>query len=101
MSTPSPLKPFLPQLTRLCEEYGVSELSAFGSVLREDFGEASDVDLLVDFLPSVKAGLFHMIRLQRAIEGLLGRPVDLVPKSGLKPAIRNQVLSAAEPLYAA
>jgi len=85
----------------LCLKFEVNELSAFGSVLREDFDEDSDIDLLVEFLPNSRVSLFHLIRLQRALEGLLDRRVDLVPKDGLKPAIREQVLSGAERIYAA
>ena len=85
----------------LCREFGVVELSAFGSVLRTDFGPESDVDLLVVFEPGRPVGLFHMLRLQQRLAALLRRPVDLVPKAGLKPLIRDAVLESARLLYAA
>jgi len=88
-------------LAALCREFGVVELSVFGSALREDFRPESDVDLLVVFAPGLPVGLFHLLRLQQRLAALLGRPVDLVPKAGLKPLIRDQVLSSARRLYAA
>jgi predicted nucleotidyltransferase len=87
-------------LAELCHEFGVVELSAFGSILRPDFHADSDVDLLVVFRPDLPVGLFHIFRLQQRLSDLLGRAVDLVPKSGLKPLIRDQVLSSAQRLYA-
>jgi predicted nucleotidyltransferase len=89
------------ELAALCAEFGVHELSAFGSILREDFGADSDIDLLVEFGPELRPSLFHLIRLQHRLEDLLGRKVDLVPKDGLKPLIRDEVLASARRIYAA
>ncbi len=90
-----------PALASICVEFGVRELSAFGSVLRKDFGEQSDVDLLVEFDLGLQPSLFHLIRLQHRLEDLLGRKVDLVPKDGLKPLIPDEVLASARRIYAA
>lgn len=89
------------ELAALCAQFGVRELSAFGSILRGDFGAESDIDLLVEFDPSLRPSLFHLIRLQHRLEDLLGRKVDLVPKDGLKPLIRDEVLASARRIYAA
>ena len=88
------------QIADLCRRYRVRELSIFGSGLREDFRDDSDIDLLVEFEPDAAIGM-ELIDLQLALEDLLGRPVDLVPKRGLKPLIRESVLSSARVLYAA
>lgn len=88
-------------LAALCREFGVAELSVFGSALRDDFRADSDVDLLVVFDAGQRVGLFHLMRLQHRLEDLLGRPVDLVPKSGLRPQLREQVLANAQRVYAA
>lgn len=72
----------------------------FGSVLREDFGVDSDVDVLVDFEPSARVGLMALARTQRELSELLQRPVDLVTRDGLKPLIRQAVLDSAEVIYA-
>lgn len=84
----------------LCRRYRVRELSIFGSALRDDFRDDSDLDLLVEFEPNAKIGV-ELIDLQLALEDLLGRRVDLAPKRGLKSLIRDSVLSSARVLYAA
>lgn len=89
------------RLAEICTEFGVRELAAFGSVLRDDFGVQSDVDLLVEFVEGRRVSLFDLLRLQHRLEDLIGRSVDLVPKSGLKPALREQVLRDAVTVYAA
>jgi uncharacterized protein len=86
-------------LAALCQRYGVRELSIFGSAIREDFRADSDIDLLVQFDPSATVGFLALAALQRELSELLGRKVDLVPKDGLKPFIRDSVLSAARVLY--
>jgi hypothetical protein len=88
------------QVADLCRRYQVHRLALFGSVLRDDFRFDSDVDILVDFEPAAQVGFVALARLQRELAELLGRPVDLVPRSGLKPVIREDVLASAEEIYA-
>jgi predicted nucleotidyltransferase len=88
-------------ISALCRRYQVRELALFGSSLRQDFDAESDIDLLVEFEPEAQVGFMALSRLQRELESIFQRPVDLVPKGGLKPAIRQVVLSSAEVLYAA
>ena len=89
------------KLASVCRRYHVVELSVFGSVARGEAGDASDVDLLVSFERGAKVTLFTLADLQSELAELLRRPVDLVPKEGLKPAIRGEVLAEAQTLYAA
>ena len=89
------------KIAEFCRRHRVRSLSLFGSVLREDFDSDSDVDVLVEFEPDAQVGFIAMSRMQREFSALLGRPVDLVPREGLKPIIREAVLSSAEELYAA
>ncbi len=77
-------------------QLGARNLRVFGSVARGDNTEASDIDLLVDLDAGV--GLVPLIRLQQAMADLLGAKVDVVPSSGLKPAVLNDVLAEAIPL---
>lgn len=85
----------------LCRRYQVRHLALFGSVLRDDFGPDSDVDVLVDFDASAQIGFMSLARMQRELADLLGRPVDLVPKPGLKQILRDRVLASTEEIYAA
>jgi len=84
-----------------CRRNRIQSLSLFGSVLRSDFRPDSDVDVLVEFHPGTGVGMMALSRMQRELSQLLGRPVDLVPKVGLKPLVRESVLAAAESVYAA
>jgi hypothetical protein len=89
------------EVAELCRQYRVRQLALFGSVLGEEFGPESDVDVLVDFEPDAHIGFMALSRLQRELSVMLKRPVDLVPKDGLKARIREAVLSSAEVVYAA
>jgi predicted nucleotidyltransferase len=88
-------------LAELCRRYHIRQLALFGSVLRDDFSLDSDVDVLVEFEPEAHIGFMALSRIQRELSALLQRPVDLVPKDGLKAKIRRSVLSSAEVVYAA
>lgn len=84
----------------ICRRYGVRELLLFGSALRPDFNPDSDIDLLVEFDPTVRIGLVQFIRLKHELESLFNRKVDLVPKHGLKSLVRENVLHEAKLVYA-
>ncbi len=81
------------QQAELHARFGVTRLTLFGSVARDEAGQDSDVDLLVEFDRPV--GLFRFIELQNHLEGLLGCGVDLGPPQSLKPRIRDRVLAEA------
>ncbi len=70
-------------------------------MLRPDFRPDSDVDVLVEFEPGAQVGFMAFGQMRRELSALLARPVDLVPAEGLKPIIRDAVLSSAEVVYAA
>lgn len=89
------------ELERICRRYQVQELALFGSTLGPKQGPESDVDLLVTFQPTARVTFSSLARMQRELEALLGRKVDLVPKEGLKPVIRDHILATARVLYAA
>lgn len=89
------------QLADLCRRYQVRELSLFGSTARGEMRPDSDIDLLVEFLPKAEIGLVEHAGLMLDLERLLGRKVDLVSKSALKPRIRAYVLADARLVYAA
>jgi predicted nucleotidyltransferase len=69
-------------------------------VIRNDFSDGSDVDILVEFLPESKVGL-SFFSLQEELSQLVGRPVDLSTPGFLSPRIREKVASEARPVYEA
>ena len=89
------------KVAELCRRYHVRELSVFGSAARGQLRPDSDVDLLVEFIPDAEIGLLEYAGLMLDLSALVGRQVDLVSKTGLKPLIRNAVLLEAQLLYAA
>ena len=84
-------------LGKLCREYGVRRLRVFGSSARGEERPDSDVDLIVEF--GRPAGFVELIRLERLLAEIFGRPVDLTTEPGLDPYIRDSVLSSASVLY--
>ena len=91
----------LEAVARFCRQYQVHELALFGSMQSHEFHPESDLDLLVSFKPAARVTFLKLARMQRELEALFGRKVDLVPKDGLKPVIREHVLASARVLYAA
>ena len=89
------------RISEICERYGIRELAVFGSAARGDIRPDSDVDILVDFEPGARIGLIKFASLSEELEGLVGRRVDLVPKTGLKPRVRPVVLGEAQRVYPA
>jgi len=77
------------------QQFAVRELRLFGSTLRGEAGDASDIDLLVDYDPAARVGLFAFVRLQRRLTELLGRRVDLATPDALHPALRESILREA------
>ncbi len=72
---------------------GVVSVSLFGSVVRGESHSGSDIDILVEFGHPV--GLFEFVRLKAKLEEILDRPVDLVTRDALHPAMRDSILAEA------
>lgn len=89
------------RISEICRRYKISELSLFGSQVRGDTTAESDFDFLVEFEPDAKIGFLKLGKIQSELENIVRTKVDLVPKDGVKPIIRQQVLAEAEILYAA
>jgi len=85
-------------LDRFCRTRHVRRMALFGSVLRDDFGPDSDVDVLVEFEPGFTPGL-AFFEMEAELSELLGRQVDLNTPGFLSSAIRERVLGEAEAVY--
>lgn len=88
------------RLIQTCVQFGVVELSVFGSVGRGEARDESDLDLLYVLAPGQHLG-FSINRLEDELTALFGRQVDLVSKAALHEAIRDDVLAEARTFYAA
>ena len=83
-------------LLEVLRRHGVTNPEVFGSVARGDDREDSDVDLLVDFAPGTD--IIDIIDIKHELEDVLGVPVDLVPRSGLKERVRARAARDLMPL---
>lgn len=84
------------QILALADRHGIRDVRVFGSMIRDDADEASDVDLLVT-LPPGTTGL-ALGGLLMDVQDLLQRRVDVVTERALHPALRDRVLREAQPL---
>jgi predicted nucleotidyltransferase len=82
-------------IEEFCLRNHIRKLSLFGSVLREDFGPESDVDILVEFEPDAHIGL-GICRMARELSEMLGRRVDLRTPAELSRYFRQRVLDTTE-----
>jgi hypothetical protein len=81
---------------KMRSRYRVKEIGLFGSFVRGEQGETSDIDVLVDFYED--ADLFDLVGLALFLEGELERKVDVIPKSALRAELREPVLREAIPV---
>jgi predicted nucleotidyltransferase len=69
------------RLARICKKHRIKKLSLFGSVVRDDFGSTSDVDVLYELEKGQKESLSHFCAAQDALSDLFGRSVDFIKRS--------------------
>lgn len=79
-------------LTYLKQQYHITQLGIFGSYIRGEATENSDLDILVEFESQARFGLLTFCELENYLSELLSLKVDLVMKDGLKPHIGNNIL---------
>lgn len=84
------------ELLEVLRRHGVTNPEVFGSAARGDDHEGSDVDLLVDFAPGTD--IIDMIGIKHELEDVLGVPVDLVPRNGVKERVRSRAAKDLLPL---
>jgi predicted nucleotidyltransferase len=93
------------EIRRFCHRWQITELSLFGSVLREDFRPDSDIDVLVTFDPGTRWSLFDIVHMEEDLKTILGREVDLVERKAVERSEnyirRKRILSSLKPVYVA
>jgi predicted nucleotidyltransferase len=87
------------QIRIFCKRHHIRRMWFFGSVLREDFGPESDIDVLVEFEAGARVTLFDMVDMQDELAALLGRDIDLATPDGLNKHIQADVLAHAQVVY--
>jgi len=93
------------KIASFCRRWKITELALFGSMLRDDFGPGSDIDVLVSFAADARWTLLDHVEMQDELGKVFGRPVDLISKRGLersRNAIRRrEIFASAEVVYEA
>ena len=87
------------KIADFCKQNQVRKLSLFGSILREDFGPDSDVDVLVEFEAGTRVGLIRLSGLEIELGAIVGRKVDLNTPGFLSKYYRDQILGEAKVQY--
>lgn len=103
----------MPEMTHLpsqeiadfCVKWCVHEFSLFGSILRDDFGPSSDVDVLISRAPGARHSLRDYLGMREELKSIFGREVDLVMRSAIENSPnyirRREILGSAKQIYAA
>ncbi len=93
------------RIAAFCERWQIAELALFGSVLRDDFGPDSDIDVLVGFAKEARHSLLDMVDMEVELQAIFGRSVDLVERAGIERSKnyirRKAILQSAETIHAA
>lgn len=90
------------KIADFCRRRKVTELALFGSVLRDDFGPDSDIDVLVTFTPDCGWSLWDLFEMREELHKIFGRDVDLVEKDALRnPFRKHEILRTYKVVYAA
>lgn len=93
------------EVEAFCERWQIVEFALFGSVLRDDFNEESDIDILATFAEDVRYTLFDLVEMEEELETIFGREVDLLTRKGVEESPnyirRKEILGTAEVIYEA
>lgn len=88
------------QIADFARRWRMQELALFGSVLRDDFHENSDIDVLIVFVEQHGWDLFELVKMQDELEQLFGRKVDWLQRKELRnPYRRRTILRTARTIY--
>ncbi|HAQ61729.1 TPA: hypothetical protein DCR49_07005 [Candidatus Delongbacteria bacterium] len=90
------------KVKEIASSYKILELYVFGSALRQDFNENSDIDLLVKLSKGSGYSIFELIEIKEKFENLFRRKIDIVELEGLRnPYRKEEILKTAKMIYAA
>ncbi len=93
------------QIAAFCEKWKVTKMELFGSVLRDDFDAASDIDVLVVFQPGAQVSIATLVQMEEELGRAFRRKVDVVDRRAIEespnPIRRKRILSSVRLVYAA
>lgn len=87
------------KIADFCRKHNIRRLALFGSILREDFRQGSDVDILVEYEPDARITLLDVAVQEMELSDMIGRKVDLRTAEDLSRYFRDKVVRAAETIY--
>jgi len=91
------------EISTFCQHWGITKMALFGSILRDDFREDSDIDLLLTFAPDARQGLLTLAKIKHQLESRLNRPVDLASEASIAASDnwirRQEILSTVQTIY--
>lgn len=87
------------EIAGFCRRNRIRRLAFFGSVLRDDFGPESDVDVLVEFEKDARVGLIALAGMEMELEAIVGRKVDINTEGFLSSYYREKVMADARTAY--
>ncbi len=90
-------------IQHFCQKWQITELSMFGSVLRDDFHADSDIDVLVTFAANAPWTLLDLVNMEYELADLTGRDIDLIEKRVIEksanPIRKAEILETAQVIY--
>jgi hypothetical protein len=90
------------KIAEFCRQWKITEFALFGSVLRDDFGPDSDIDVLVTFQDDAPWSMWDLLDMRKELKDLFGRNVGIVEKGALRnPFRKHNILNSMEVIYAA
>lgn len=92
-----------PAIEDFCRRWGIQRLELFGSVLRQDFTDTSDIDFLFTLKSDQQIGLLDLITMEQELAGIMGRNVDLITRRSIErsdnPIRKSTILESAQTVY--
>ena len=90
------------KIREFCLRNHIRKLALFGSVIRDDFGPESDIDVLVEFDDGAEVGFFELYDMEEELSSLfMGRKIEIITPASLSKYFRDEVLNTAEVQYVA
>jgi len=87
------------QIELFCKKYGILYLALFGSILREDFGKQSDIDVMIKLDRNLS--FFELAEIEEKLQNLFKteHPIDLLTEKSISPLIKDSIMNNLEVIY--